>query len=564
MTDVETTTAQPGRRQWIGLGVLALGLAMIVLDGTIVGVALPRIMADLHLNLTEAQWVNSLYSMVFAALLLTFGRLGDRLGRRRVFLVGVVVFVAGSITAAMADSASSLILARALQGVGGAAVLPATLSTVNATFRGKDRAAAFGVWGAVMAGAAAIGPLLGGWLTTSFSWPWIFLVNVPIGVAILGLGLFFVDETRGVVTGRGADVDGLLTSAIGFGLIVFGLIEGPRLGWWTPLGDLQLLGFHWPVTAPVSAPAVALMVGVAFVGLFILWERHRARVGRSALIDLAIFRFATFSWGNLTAMMVAIGEFALVFVLPLYLVNGLGLSIMGAGSVLGAMAVGAFIAGAQARRLSARLGPPQVVILGLVLEVAGATATAFILGPTSSPWLIAACMTVYGIGLGLASAQLTSTVLADVPAAQSGSASATQSTVRQLGAALGSALAGTVLAARLSTSLLDRLTGISGLSHDAAAQLAATTSSSAGGNLIGLRAQGTSGTLGDLGPRVVDALSAGFASATAWSVGAAVVFLLLGLVGASQVARAAHATPAADGTTITPDVATSSGRTARG
>lgn len=534
------TATQTGRRRWVGLGVLAAGLSMIILDGTIVGVALPRIMADLDLSLSEAQWVNSLYSMVFAALLLTFGRLGDRLGRRRVFLVGVVVFVGGSITAAMADSASSLITARALQGVGGAAVLPATLSTVNATFRGKDRATAFGVWGAVMAGMAAVGPLLGGWLTTSFSWPWIFLVNVPLGVGILAMGLFFVDETRGNVTGKGADVDGLLTSAIGFGLLVFGVIEGPRLGWWTPLGDFHVLGIHWPVTAPVSAPAVALIVGALFVGLFLLWERHRARVGRSALLDLTIFRFATFSWGNLTAMMVAIGEFALVFVLPLYLVNGLGLTVMGAGFVLAAVAVGAFIAGAQARHLSAHLGPPRVVILGLVLEVLGAGATAFVIGPTSSPWLIAGCMAVYGIGLGLASAQLTSIVLADVPPVQSGSASATQSTVRQLGAALGSALAGTVLAVRLGSTLQDALAGIAGLPADAAARLADTTSSSAGGNLVGLRAQGTTGRLGDLGPHVVDTLSNGFAAATAWAVSAAVAFLLLGLLGAGQVARAAQ------------------------
>ncbi|MDN5790290.1 MAG: DHA2 family efflux MFS transporter permease subunit [Micrococcales bacterium] len=542
MDGEQATASQTGSRRWIGLGVLAAGLSMIILDGTIVGVALPRIMADLDLSLTEAQWVNSLYAMVFAALLLTFGRLGDRLGRRRVFLAGVVIFVGGSIAAAMSLSASSLITARAVQGVGGAAVLPATLSTVNATFRGKDRATAFGVWGAVMAGMAAVGPLLGGWLTTSFSWPWIFLVNVPIGVAILAMALFFVDETRGNVTGKGADVDGLLTSAIGFGLLVFGVIEGPRLGWWTPIADFHVLGIHWPATAPISAPAVALMVGATFVGLFLLWEGHRARVGRSALLDLTIFRFATFSWGNLTAMMVAIGEFALVFVLPLYLVNGLGLTVMGAGFVLAAMAIGAFIAGAQARHLSARLGPPRVVILGLVLEILGAGATAFVIGPSSSPWLIAGCMTVYGIGLGLAAAQLTSTILADVPPGQSGSASATQSTVRQLGAALGSALAGTVLAVRLSSTLQDALAGISGLPSGAAARLADMTSSSAGGNLIGLRAQGTTGQLGELGPRVVDTLTSGFATATAWAVGAAVAFLLLGLLGAGRVARAARVT----------------------
>ena len=157
-------------QKWIALGVLAAGLSLIVLDGTIVGVALPCIIESLGLTLTDAQWVTSLYSVVFAAFLLTFGKLGDIYGRRRIFLTGVAIFIAGSFIAALAGTARLLIVARAVQGLGGSMVLPTTLSIVNATFRGKDRAIAFGVWGAVMAGMAAVGPLLGGWLTTAFTW----------------------------------------------------------------------------------------------------------------------------------------------------------------------------------------------------------------------------------------------------------------------------------------------------------------------------------------------------------------------------------------------------------
>lgn len=160
--------------KWAALWVLALGLGMIILDGTIVGVALPTIIQDLSLDITQAQWINSIYSVVFAALLLSAGRIGDRLGRKRVFIVGTTTFIIGSLLAALAGSVTPLLLARVVQGVGGAMVLPATLSTVNAVFRGKDRAAAFGVWGATMSGAAAVGPLLGGWLAGSFSWEWIF------------------------------------------------------------------------------------------------------------------------------------------------------------------------------------------------------------------------------------------------------------------------------------------------------------------------------------------------------------------------------------------------------
>lgn len=517
-----------GARRWIGLGVLAAGLSLIVLDGTIVGVALPRIIDALSLRLTDAQWVTSLYSVVFAALLLVFGRLGDRWGRRTMFAVGVLVFVLASALAAFANGAGILIAARALQGVGGAMVLPSTLSSVNATFRGKDRAVAFGIWGAVMAGMAAVGPLLGGWLTTSFSWRWIFLVNLPLGALIVALTFVVVDESRGDAPERGADVDGFLTSAIGLGLVVFGLIEGTSLGWLRPKAEFTVLGMTWPATAPVSLAFLALLVGGLFLALFILWERHRGHNGRSALLRLDLFSLRTFSWGNLTAGMVSAGEFALVFVLPLYLVNVAGLGIMKAGWVLAAMAVGAFISGASARHLAAAMGAAPAVILGLGLEVAGAAGTGLVVWNQASVWWIAATMVGYGVGLGIASAQLTSLVLADVPTARSGTGSATQSTVRQLGAALGSAMAGTVLAARLDATLPSALTGL-GMPADAAAKLAGSVTSSAGGVIAGMAQRGPSATL--------EVLARGFAHAAGGSIAVAVGFLLLGLLGSVQVWR---------------------------
>lgn len=533
-----------GRRQWLGLVVLALGLAMIVLDGTIVGVALPTIITDLHLDLTDAQWVNALYSVVFAALLLTAGSLGDRWGRRRMFVLGVTVFVAGSALAGVAGDPTSLIAARAVQGLGGAMVLPSSLSTVNATFRGRDRAVAFGIWGAVMAGAAAVGPLLGGWLTSSFGWRWIFGVNLPIGVLVAVGALLLVDESRGGVRRRGMDVDGLLTSGLGFGLVVFGLIEGNSLGWWAPKGSFTVLGLTWPVDAPVSVVPVALGLGTGFVALFVGWERHRARVQRDALLDLELFRVPTFSWGNITAMTVAAGEFALVFALPLYLMNVLGLSVMGAGWVLAAMAIGAFFSGASARHLSARLGPPAVVVLGLALEVIGAGAVALLIGPSTAPVLVAAVLVVYGVGLGLASAQLTSTVLADVPPAASGAASATQSTVRQLGSALGTAVAGTVLASRLGAGLVSQVAAVPGMDATSAQRLVAAVRDSAGSALVGLRAQGTGGQLGAAGPQATAVLERGFAQAASWAIGCAVAAMALGLVGALRVRAVAERRPA--------------------
>jgi EmrB/QacA subfamily drug resistance transporter len=536
--DTEADRA-PTRRKWIALAVLSIGLGLIVLDGTIVGVALPAIISDLRLDLTDAQWVNSLYAVVLAALLLSTGSLADRWGRKRLFLAGLFVFMGGSLLAAVSASAGALIGARAVQAVGAALIMPSTLSTVNAIFRGRFRAAAFGVWGAVISGAAAVGPLAGGALTQWASWHWIFLVNLPVGVLLLVAAAIVAPETRGRKTRPGVDVDGALLSAIGFGALVFAVVEGPDLGWWTPKGDLTLLGWTWSADAPISAVPVALAVAIIALVLFVVWERHREKVQREALLDLGLFAFSTFSWGNLTAAMVAIGEFALIFVLPLYLINALGLDVMGAGLVLAAMAVGAFLSGAAARHLAARFGAAGTVLLGLGLEIVGALALALLLRADSPGWLIALPLIVYGLGLGLASAQLTGTVLRDIPVAVSGQGSATQSTVRQVGSALGTALAGTALSVWLAVSLPAALddAGIIGASAD---RLAESTRLSAGTKIAQLRAQGAGSAYGDQTPTVIDALTGGFTDATRGALLVAVVFLTLGFVGALQLKRAAE------------------------
>ena len=535
---------EAARGRWAGFAALAGGLAMIVLDGTVVSVTTPAMVDDLGLTLSDAQWVASGYAVAFAALLLTTGRLGDRHGRRLLFVLGVSTFAAASFLVAMAQDPAALVAARIVQGVGGALVLPSTLSTVNATFRGRDRAVAFGLWGAVMAGAAAIGPLLGGWLATSFDWRWVFLINLPQAAVVLALAVRFVPETRGE-GGAGFDVGGLVLSVVGLGSLVFGLIEAPVLGWFRPRQDVEFLGTTWSGTGPVSIAFVALAVGaLATAGLFAV-ELRRGRRGRAVVLDLALFSVPTFAWGNLTAAMVAVGEFALLFVLPLYLVYAGRLSLLQTGWVLAAMAGGAFVAGARARSLAHRFGPPRVVTLGLALELAATLVAAWAMPAGPPVWLLAALLAVYGLGLGLASAQLTSTVLRDVPVERSGAAAATQSTVRQLGSAFGAALAGTILAIGFAITVPQRLALVDGVSPDDALTMIDYMTGTAGAVISWILAKGTDGYFGDLGPRVADQLSIAFAQSASVVLWAAAGFLFLGLAGALRVERASRQVRAA-------------------
>ena len=508
-----------GRRRWLAMPFIALGVAMIIVDATIVNVAIPAIIRDLRTTAATAEWVNSIYSLVFAVLLITLGRLGDMFGRRRLFRLGTIWFVLASVVAATAPSSGILIFGRFLQGIGGAMILPATLSTVNTLFQGSERAIAFAIWGSTIGGMAAVGPFLGGLLTTELSWRWAFLINIPLGAAIL-LGLLkLVPETSDPQAPRGVDLPGQFTLIVGLAALVFGLIEGQTYGWWTSTRRLTLLA--WPAGA-ISPVAIAFLLALLSLSAFLLIERARLRAGRLVVVDLRLFSISSFSRGNIAALIVALGEFGLLFVLPLYLQGALGLSALETGAALIPLAAGTLIAGGVTPMLAPRLGPRGVVQLGLLLEVLGIGTLGLALTSTLSVWQIIPWLFIYGVGVGFATAQLTGVILTDVPVQASGQGSGIQSTFRQVGSALGIAILGTILVTTLGSQASARLRTVPGLPPAQQKAISSAVRASGGSAIVRLRAQP--------GSQQIVAASANALSSSAKTVAfTAAGFVLIGL-----------------------------------
>ncbi|WP_336698329.1 DHA2 family efflux MFS transporter permease subunit [Curtobacterium sp. USHLN213] len=512
-----STHHTPDRRRWAGLVVISIAVSLIIVDSTIVNVAIPSIVADLDIGSTLVQWVQESYTLVFAALLLVFGSLADRFGRRRLLIVGVTVFALASVLAALAPTGDLLVLARIVQGVGGAMVLPTTLSLVNATFTGRERGIAFAVWGSTIGGMVAVGPLLGGWLTTDFSWRWAFGINVPLGIAIVVGASLTVRESRDTVHAGRIDVVGAVLSVVTSASLVFGLIEGRTYGWWSNATRLTVGDWTWP--GPLSpipyAFALCVVAGVAFV----LWTRRRQRAGRSTLIALDLFTIGSFRNGSIAALIVSLGEFGIILSLPIWLQNVLGYSALQTGFVLLALAIGSFVASGFAATAGQRIGALRIVRIGIAAEIVGVAAIGFVVTSSTPWWAIVPCLFVYGFGVGLATAQLTSVVLRDVPVERSGEASGAQSTARQIGSALGIAVLGTVLFTSTGTLLQHRLED-AGASSAAASQIADAVVASSGGSIAALTEQSPTA-----GAAAAEAFSDG-TRAAAWS---AAGFLVLGL-----------------------------------
>jgi EmrB/QacA subfamily drug resistance transporter len=416
-------------RKWWTLLLISIATFMLLLDITVVNVALPDIQQDLDASLSSLQWVVDAYSLTLAAFLLTAGSLGDRLGRRRVFSIGFGVFTFASFLCGIAGDPTLLNLARGLQGVGGAAMFATSLALIGQEFHGRDRATAFGVWGATIGGAVAIGPLVGGLLTEHLGWEWIFFVNVPIGITAI-----LLTEARLVnVAAQDAqrlDLPGLVTFSTGLFLLIFGLIRGNAEGW-------------------ASAQILASLIGAGvLLATFLLIEWRSSH----PMLDLTLFRKPAFNGVSAVAFALSASMFALFLYLTIYVQGVLGYSPLEAGLRFLPLTLLSFIASPIAGKLSDRI--PIRVLLGVGLATVGVGLVLMHgVNPDSEWTTLLAGFLVAGVGIGITNPGIGQAAIAVVPPAKAGMGSGINTTFRQVGIATGVAALGAVFQSRIESKL---------------------------------------------------------------------------------------------------------------
>ena len=422
-------------RKWWTLVVVCVATFMLLLDITIVNVALPKIAADLHSSFSDIQWVIDAYALTLAALLLTTGALADLLGRKLVFAIGLGLFSVTSLLCGLAPSSTFLILARGGQGIGGAIMFSTSLALLAQEFHGRERGTAFGAWGATIAASAAVGPLLGGALTQAFGWSSIFFINVPVGLAAVALTLAKVKESRNP-EGTRLDWLGTVTFTASLFLLVFAVIRTSEKGW----GNTEVL-----VLLAVSAVLLALFIVSQFVQT-------------NAMFDVSLFRKPTFTGASVAAFTLSAGMFAMFLYLTLYLQTILGFSPLQTGLRFLPFTVISFFVAAAAGKMTTRVPARLQLFGGLLLTGVGLLLMRGLTGTSGWTALLPGFI-VAGAGVGMVNPSLASTAIGVVPPQRSGMASGINSTFRQVGVATGIAVLGSIFQSQLSSALAPKLGG---------------------------------------------------------------------------------------------------------
>ena len=412
----------PENKKWWTLGAVSFGLFMIMLDNTVVNVALPSIQRDLGVGLSELEWIVTGYALTFAALMLTGGKLADAYGRRLIFVVGIAIFTLSSLACGMASTGGMLIGARIVQGVGAALMNPATLSILAATFAPKERGKAIGIWAGTAALALAIGPLVGGLLTKHIGWSWIFFVNVPVGVVAIAASFLLIDESRDETHVR-LDIPGLLTSGLGLFALTYGLIEANAYGW----GSGRIIGIF--------------VVAAVLLAVFIALERRQ----RAPMLDLSLFRNSTYTGANVAMLMTSLSMFGVFFFVSLYMQNVLGYSAVQAGAAFLPMTILIILVAPFAGKASDQYGSRWLIASGMTLLAVQLFYFSQI-GGDATYWTLLPGFLIGGLGMALTMTPSTAAATRAVPVAKAGVGSAVLNAARQVGGSTGIALMGAIIA----------------------------------------------------------------------------------------------------------------------
>ncbi|HEY3729481.1 MAG TPA: MFS transporter [Solirubrobacteraceae bacterium] len=430
-----TVTSSPRRvNPWLVLVIACLAQFMVVLDATVVNIALPSIQRGLHFSASDLQWVVNAYTLIFGGFLLLGGRAADLLGRKRLFIAGVILFSAASLLNGLAQSSGMLIVGRGLQGLGGALVSPAALSIVTTTFSdGAQRTRALGVWSAIAASGAAVGLLMGGVLTDIASWRWVFFVNVPVGLATIALALRYVAESRVQVAHRSFDIAGAVTVTSGLVVLVYAIVKAQAFGW----GSARTLGLG----------AVAVILLAAFVAI----ERR----SKAPLMRLSIFRVRALTVADTSLLLVASGMFGMFFFASLYVQQVLGYSPLRAGLAFLPVSGGIVIGAGISQQLIRRVGVRNMGVAGVTLAAAGMIVLTQLPVHGSYVANLLTGLLPLSIGLGLAFVPITLLGTGGVRAEDAGLASGLFNTAQQVGGSLGLAILSTLAATQTSNLLHD-------------------------------------------------------------------------------------------------------------
>jgi EmrB/QacA subfamily drug resistance transporter len=443
----------PERNPWLILFVLCGAVFMLLLDTTIVNVAQQKIKVALGADLSEIQWILDSYILAYAVLILSFGRLGDVFGRKKLFIIGMGIFTLASALCAASTlisqatgipPAAALIGARVLQGVGGAMMMPQTLSLITVAFPPQQRGSAMGAWGSVVALGAVLGPIVGGWLVTNYSWEWVFLINVPVGIAAILATIAIVPESVDPFASGRIDWGGILLSGGGTFALVYAAIEGNAFGWTSPI----ILG--------------SFAASIILLSLFVWWE---SRVD-DPMMKLELFAIRNFSVANALALATSFGMLGVFFPMTVFLQGALGLSPLEAGLAMLPNGLVLMVVAPTAGRLSDKIGARWILVAGLSLMTIGIVAMIRQISPDATQWSFVLPLSITGVGMGMTFAPMTAAAMRQVPPHISGSASGILNTTRNLGQVLGIAVLGSVLQSRLGVHATETLNQISTLDPD--------------------------------------------------------------------------------------------------